>query len=423
MLALLVLAAGPCLAAAPPAAGQAAETCYRLDNGLRLIVRENPAAATVVAVAAIAATQADEPAGRGGLRRLLQLCLVASAKTESAPGVDVSGLTQPDYISISARGVDRNWRAVINVLTSVLSTSIFGKETIVGEQRILQRLVAADREVASTVARQAGLATLYPAAMGELRPAAAYTGVRPGVLAEFRNRVVRPNRMTIVVSGPVKADEVRAMVKGWAGALVPGPDQQPRTVFGGRPYAGVLRVKMGGTDSAVWVGARAPTPEDPAYPEAVVGMVLLARGMGSRLFVRLRDDLGLTYGSTGQVMASDVWPSMYVLTSCDAAQASKVTAEVRAELGKLADEEAQEGELTRARRRAEMDLERLRMSNWQTAHYLSSMATMAPGMFTGGKCWELLQDLEAVGPGRLRSFFERWWQAPSVVQVLADAGQ
>jgi len=314
--------------------------------------------------------------------------------------------------------VDRDWRAVVAALLRVLSSAHFDSETIAGQQRLLRRLVEAEREVAAAAAARAGLVALYPAARATVRPPVAYAPVAPSALEAFRREVVRPNRLTLVVSGPVPPEEVKRQVADATADWVPGPDPGPAPDPGPPPRTGPFRIEMVADESAVWVGCRGPRPDEEDYAAAVLGMEALARGMGARLFRRLRDDLGLVYGATGQVVAAASWPYMYVLATCEEGQAARVTAEIRAELAKLAAEELSSRELERARRLAGIELLRLRMSNWEAAQYLSSLAAIAPLSPASSGNWRLLDDLQGVGPARLRAFFERWWSHPTVVQVL-----
>lgn len=398
------------------------ETYLKLDNGLRLIVRENPGTATVAAVAALAVSYAEEPATGRGLRELLQLCVLASAPSSAEKGIVLDASTEPDCIVLSARGSDRHGKQVLQALLGLLGTSEFDKELIAGQQRLLRRLVEAQEEVASAAASRAGLAALYPAAADLLKPAAAYRPVAAAALTTFWRQVLKPNRLAIAVSGPLKTEEVRRAVEQATGAWVPGPDLTPPGPGRRGAARGIVRLHVGGEESAVWVGARGPRLDEEDYPVAIVAMMALAHGMGSRLFRRLRDELGTTYGVNGHVVAGQAWPHMYVIATCGAEDVGRVTAEIQRELERMAEEDLTAKELERARNMAVLNLEQVRMSNWQTVQYLGMLALLNPQAPAEGRAWAVLEEVARVEAMRLRRFFAEWWDRPSIVQVIGHGG-
>jgi predicted Zn-dependent peptidase len=171
-------------------------------------------------------------------------------------------------------------------------------------------------------------------------------------------------------------------------------------------------------ESVVFVGARAPKRTDDDYPTALVAMIGLAHGMGSRLFKRLRDELGLAYTVDGQVVNGSLWPYMFALVSCQGQNVNRVSSETTEELGRLSTGPLEPAEVDRARRFAQMELLRMRMSNAGAADFLSASVAFLPSLPPSGDLWSLADKVQAVGPDRLQAFFAHWWRAPSVVQVL-----
>jgi len=374
-------------------------------------------------VAALAVSQAEEPATGRGLRDLLQLCLLASASGSPNKGIVLDGSTEPDYIVLSARGSDRHGKEVLDALLGLLSTREFDRETVAGQQRLLRRLVEAEAEVASAVASRAGVAALYPAAADLVKPAAAYSPVPASTLTAFWRQVLKPNRLAIAVSGPVKTEEVRRAIEEAMGAWVPGPDLGPLRPGRRGASQGIVRLRMAGEESVVWLGARGPRPDEEDYPVAIVGMMALAHGLGSRLFRRLRDELGVSYAVGGHVVAGQSWPHMFVMATCEAGDVARVTAEIQGELERMAQEEVSLKELERARNMAVLDLQQVRMSNWRTAQYLATLALLSPQAVGEGRAWAVAEEVARVEAGQLRRFFARWWAQPSVVQVIGRSGQ
>lgn len=406
----------------PQTTGGCVERCIRLDNGLRLLVRENPRAATVAAAAALAVSYAEEPPAGRGLRELVQLCILASASPDPQRGIVLDANTEPDYMVFSARGSDRHGLEVLNALLELFGTRDFDTSLIAAQQVLLRRFAEAQEEVAAAVAKRAGLAALYPAAAELLKPAAAYRPVAATTLSAFWRQVLRPNRIALTVSGPVTMEQVRRVVEDVMGGWVPGPDLRPLR-SGGPVASGVVRLHVGGEESAVWVGARGPRPDEEDYPVALVGMIALAHGMGSRLFRRLRNELGLTYAVSGHVVAARSWPHMYMAATCEPANVARVCGVIQTELQRVAREGMAPKELERAKNMAVLNLQQVRMSNWQAAQYLSTLALLNPRAMSEEKPWAIVDDLRAVEAEQVREFFAKWWMRPSIVQVISRSGE
>ncbi|MCX7598215.1 MAG: insulinase family protein [Armatimonadetes bacterium] len=372
----------------------------------------------MAATAALALSQAEEPPAGHGLRELLQMCILASAPADPQKGIVLDAATEPDYIVFSARGSDRHGLHVVSALLRLFGPRDFGSDLITAQQSLLRRFAEAQQEIAAAVASRAGLAALYPDAANLLKPAAAYRPVAASTLSAFWRQALRPNRLAVAVSGPVSMEDVRRALEDVAGAWVPGPDIGPPPSGRRAHPQGIVRLRIGSEESAVWVGVRGPKPDDEDYPVAIVGMMALAHGMGSRLFRRLRDELGVTYAVSGRVVASRSWPHMYVAATCEAADTPRVSGEIQKELQRMAREDLSPKELERARNMAVLNLEQVRMSNWQAVHYLSTLALLNPSIMSDGRTWAIVEDVKTVDAGQVKEFFARWWDRPSVVQVI-----
>ncbi len=381
-------------------------------------MRNNPAASTVAATAAVRVGVTQEEPGRHGLRQLVQLCLVAQGDGGQDEGLGFSGYTEPDVLSVSVRGLADDGPAATKALIKTLVDPHFEAETIRVQQRLMIRQFQADQEVPISTARRAGLAALYPASAAALVPECANLVISPTALQDWLKAHVVPNRVTLAVSGRVDAAEIRRNVEEATATWLPGPEV-PAGGAGPAPAAvGSLRSDMIADESVVFIGARAPKRSDDDYPTSLVAMIGLAHGMGSRLFKRLRDDLGLAYTVDGQVVNGSLWPYMFVIATCTALNVNRVSSEATEELGRLSTESLEPAEIDRARRFADMELLRIRMSNAGAADFLSASVALLPSLPPSGDLWSLADKVQTVGPDRLQAFFARWWHAPSVVQVL-----
>ena len=298
------------------------------------------------------------------------MCLAAQGSGAEGEALSFTGYTEPDILSISVRGLADDAPAATRALVKALLDPHFDTETIRVQQRLMIRQYQAEQEVPVSAARRAGLAALYPASAAALIPECANLVISPTTLQAWLKGHVFPNRVTLAVSGRVDPAEIRRIVEEATATWLPGPESA----------TGMVRSEMSSDESVVFLGARAPKRTDEDYATSLVAMIGLAHGMGSRLFKRLRDDLGLAYTVDGQVVNGSLWPYMFVLVTCTTPNVDRVNSEVAEELGRLSTGPMEPAEIDRARRFADMELLRIRMSDAGTADFLSASVALLPSM-------------------------------------------
>jgi zinc protease len=413
------------LAQRPPwsqaAVAPSAVQSWQLDNGLRLCVRPAPTTASVAVVGFVTVSLAEEPPGREGVRDLLQLCLASAVPPAAArAGIVVAGQTQPDFVALGARGPESAWRLALATVLDLLFKAHFDALAIRTQQAILRRLEEVRAAQITTSAQRWGEESLYPVLVSRRQLGAAWAAFSPTSLAAFYQRYFVPNRVLLVVSGPLAPEEVYKEVAGATAALLPGQYAPSRGLLAAPAQEGRRRVVLGDSEAVVWVGARAPTPASPEYPVAVVAATALGEGMGSRLFRRLRDELGIAYTVEAQVMTRQLCPYMYVLCTCAAADLSRARSEMEEQLDLLAREPLGGEELERAREFAATQARLLELSNWDAAHYLGAMGLLAPGQPHASSAAVLAEEMRQVSAEQVQAFVRNWWSKRVVVEVTGQ---
>ncbi len=390
----------------------------QLDNGLRLVTRCDPSAATFAIAAAARLSAAEEAAGQEGLRELVELCLSSTGGEAASAGVLVEAQTRPDLVTITARAPGSLWQAATDAVIGRAFMAHFDSATIRAGQRTLGRLAEAQREMPLAVVERAGVEALYPASARHQEPTVARLLLAPAALERFYREHFVPNNIILVASGPVDAKALRTKVAAMTAELLPGKATGQRGVVAAPLRPGTRKLVMDGVDSAVWVGARAPRPGTREYRIAVVAMTLLANGMGSRLYRRLRDELSLAYLLGGQVMAGRLWPYMYVSCTCEAEKAGQALAEIEQELDRAAREDAADREIERAREVAATQLLALEMSNWRVVQYLSAVALLSEPPGRPESPSELAAQVRQVRKDQVREFVRDWWTLRATIQLV-----
>lgn len=389
----------------------------RLDNGLRLIVRHNPGAATVAVAGAVRVTAAQEPEGQEGLRQLVQLSLTGGA---ADAGVLTDTQTQGDFVSIMARAPDREAQAALKAVVDLALKAHFDSATIRGSQRVLERMAQAEQELALMAASRAGRENLYPAMARYADPRAARLLLAPSMVQRFYDQHFVPNNLVLVVSGPMDLKTARALVQEQTAGLLPGRSTEEIGVVSAPPRLGLHRMTMRGTDSVVWVGARAPEPGTRDYHVAAVTMAILGNGMGSRLYRRLREELRLAYMLGGQVMSGRLWPYMYVACTCDSVNVDRAREAIEGEVDRLSLERVSAAEIERAREVVATQLLSIEMSNSATAEYLAGAAVLGPASEPVVQPRELAAQIRQVHEEQVTDFAKEWWTRRVTVQLIGE---
>jgi predicted Zn-dependent peptidase len=177
---------------------------------------------------------------------------------------------------------------------------------------------------------------------------------------------------------------------------------------------------MKDTGSVVWFGARAPQPATPEYRIAIVAMTLLANGMGSRLYRRLREEQGIVYFVGGQVVAGKLWPHMFIWCTCNASQVEAARVEIEKQIERAGQETPSEQEIKRARDVAATQLLTLEMSNWQAVQYLGAMAVLGPPGELVLSARDLAEQIRQVTCEQVKEFVNQWWRRRVVVELLGE---
>ncbi|MEB3195674.1 MAG: pitrilysin family protein [Candidatus Sericytochromatia bacterium] len=285
-----------------------------LKNGLTLIVLENPGSQTVALDGFVWAGRTHDPAGKAGLAGAVaallkegtakrsKLALADDLERVSASLSYSRGLHVAD---IEGRTLAENLDVLLTAVAETLATPVFPESELKKFQaRAEAALKQAEDEPGTRVERAFGQ-LVYPVGH-PYRPldlseslAALRSLTRDDMLA-FHRRHYGPNTTTLVLVGRLKADQAAArletLLADWKAAelvrpAVAAPDR-------GRPTRVVVPMPDK-TNVEVRIGHATPlTRRHPDYHAAQLGNYVLGGDpLSSRLGLRLRDELGLTYGT------------------------------------------------------------------------------------------------------------------------------
>ncbi len=365
-----------------PAAGEIQK--FTLSNGVRLLVREDPRLPLVDIVATFKAGLLAETPETNGLTRLYAQTILKG--TESRTGEQIADAIEEaggsirsdagnNSFSVSVDVMKPDLKLGLELLSDVILHPAFPEKAVAREKEIQIAGIKSEEEQMTTVARNIMREALFPKhpyglrANGSVESVAALTREN---LTNFRGDYVAGENMVIAVFGDVKAEEVKAMVEKQfaemeAGKAVleelPQPvarvEEQDVEAFRDKSQA-VLMVGYLGSDMF----------DEDQYALQLIDEA--SSDLGSRFFIRIREDLGMAYFVGSSQTAGLVRGPFVFYVGTSPKDLPKVKAELMDEIGKLAGDGLTKEELARAKEKL---IGSLAIRNQSNGAYASSAAT------------------------------------------------
>jgi zinc protease len=333
---------------------------FDLPNGLRLLVREDPKLPVVDFRVMLKGGVIAESEANNGITRLTARMLLKGTKTRTAEqiaetmesvGGDISYFAGNNSFGVSAESLSEDFDRGLEVLTDVLQNPTFPEDMLDRERAVQISEFKAEQDKILRQGQQLLRETMYrqhPYRLNVLGKPDTLTKITRADLADFHRRFIVPNNIVLTVFGNVNADEVRKKVEAKFGKMKSVKLEFPRTgpetlqtdarkIETAPKEQAVLLIGYSGVD--IFNKDRfALELLDEAYS-----------GMGSRLFLRIRDELGLCYyvGASDLVGLDPGYFAFYVGTTPE--NVGTCEQEIFAELNKLKADGLSEEEITRAK--------------------------------------------------------------------------
>jgi zinc protease len=334
-----------------------------LSNGLRLLVREDPRLPLVSMAAVFRGGLLAETSATNGITRLLAKTLLKGTTTRTAEqiadtieavGGSIGSDAGNNSFSVAVDVTQPDLRLGLELLADVLLNATLPDAALEREREVQLAGIKEDEEQLTTVARnilREALFREHPYALRGKGSAESVANLTRQHLLAFRDAYLVARNGVISVFGNVKADEVRelfesALGKMKAGQLAltaaPQPAPLPGTVTVERlkeKAQGVLMVGFRGADLF---------SEDRSALELIDEA---SSDLGSRFFVRIREEMGLAY-FVGASQMQGLVPGLFLFyLGTDPQKIEPVQAALLEEIGKLATEGLSEVELARAKKK------------------------------------------------------------------------
>lgn len=279
-----------------------------LDNGIVVLVVENPVADIVSARLFVRAGTSYEPRSQAGLFALLTSLLtkgsdrfssMAIAEQVESLGASLSSDTSSDYSLLSLKTVSADFEDILALAAHLLQCPTFPEAELELERRLTLQSIRSMQEQPFTVAYNALRAALYgdhPYALPGIGTAETVAQLTRDDLLTTHETYFRPDNLVVAISGRITqaeaVDRVQAHLGHWRAPATPIPtiDYPPL------PPGGIWGAVPQDTNQAiVMVGYQAPPVKHPDYAPLKLLSTYLGNGLSSRLFVELREKRGLAY--------------------------------------------------------------------------------------------------------------------------------
>lgn len=278
-----------------------------LDNGIRLIVQENHSMPTIsTAVFFIGGRRVETSAGAG------LSALARNLMTKGAGELDARALAdQLEYYGIVAypvRGYDtagirmktlsRHFDRALGLVSSIILEPSFGEGEFEKEKgNLLEEIVRQKDNTLSYCLDMCHQLVFedHPYGFPALGTEESVASLKSSDVRDYYMHVFSPDRMVISVAGDIKAEEAKEKVEKYFSSMVsrpfsedPGPVKNPIKNVRERQESSEKQ------QVAISIGFQGPDVLDEDFCSfRVLNQVL--SGMGSRLFIELRDKMGLAY--------------------------------------------------------------------------------------------------------------------------------
>jgi zinc protease len=362
-----------------------------LPNGMVVLVRESHAAAVVAVSLMVRADTAAETDTTAGITNFLHRGMVKGTRKHTAVQLvevaeeiggrlDASG--DADVGEIRGQALARHWESLLSLLAEVALEPTLPPSEIERERRLILDQIQTRDDTPLPVAMDTLARDLYgahPYARPSVGHRASVGGLtRETLLARYRE-IYQGHRLVLAVSGDVNPGRVLRRVDRLFGKLPAGVPPGPSSPPDPTPTGERRLMERPGQQAQIVVGYLGPRLSERDYASVKILAAVLGGGIGSRLFIEVREKRGLAY-SLGVVNASRVGPAAFVSYLGTAPQnAQDAETALLREIERVRTEPVTEDELARAKAYVLGTLAMDRRTNARQAWYLSFFETVGAG--------------------------------------------
>ena len=403
---------------------------FELSNGLRLLVREDGRLPLVSMVAVFRGGLLAETPASNGLTRLMSKVLLKGTTTRTAEQIAdtieaVGGNLGSDAgnnsfsVSLDVTAPDLHLGA--ELLSDILLHANMPEKAVAREKEVQLAAIRDEEEHLTTVARNILRGALFPGHPYALRAKGTPEAVRRLTqqdLLAFRDRYLVGRNGVISVFGNVQAEEVRQLFEQLLAGMPPGelaltaaPASPPLTKT---VELEELKEKTQGVLMVGFRGADMFSPD--RYALELIDEA--SSDLGSRFFVRIREEMGLAY-YVGASQMQGLVPGLFAFyLGTDPEKLEAVQAALLDEIGKLARAGLTSLELARAKKKL-IGQQRIANQSNDSFGYMAALDELYGLGFQHHQ--KLEQEIEAITVAQIKQVAAKYFQQPYVLATVRPA--
>ena len=310
-----------------------------LPNGLTVLSEHMPGVRSVSFGAWVRAASVHEAPERLGVSHLLEHMVFKGTERRSAKqialelealGGSLDAYTSREHTVYQARVLDEHLTQAADVIADIVFHPLIRTTDLALERKVVLEEIGMVEDTPDDLVFELHNEMLwaghpYGHSILGTRESVRHLGVR--ALRELHDRAYHPPQLVVAAAGNVEhARLIDALEQtGWA-AIPRGRDDRlaAPAIANNAASGGVKHIPREGVQTHIVLGTRALPYADPRRYALVLLSMLLGGGMSSRLFQRVREELGLAYSvySYQQFYADTGTQGVYVATAPDTAHAA-----------------------------------------------------------------------------------------------------
>ena len=402
----------------------------KASNGLTLILKENHSTPIIsLALYARGGLYTEEEPHQGITGFMQRMLMKGTARRDAETiaadleylGASMSPFTGKDVFGVSLTSLSKHFLSALEVFTDCLSSPTMPRENADRERTVILSDIEKRKDDTLSYCLE-----LCERALFEGHPyrfpisgrAESLKSVTVDDLRAWHDRLYRADRMVVAVVGDFELARMREVLLETLGGLPPSSEALPGYPVP-RPFSGLreIRETLDKRQVAVALGFQGPAFPHPDYPAFDVLDHLLS-GMGSRLFIELRDKQGLGYVVSSSFESRRDIGAFKIYIATREERRERARQAMLEQLARLREEPVSDEEMARARQYM-LGLQEIALQrNGAQASRLAYYEIMGLG-------WNLIETYPAciagVGAGDVRRVAERYLdlERHAVAEILA----
>lgn len=333
-----------------------------LKNGCKLIIRENHNLPLVaICAAALGGTKYETPAINGISELASRLitkgtqkrnAITIAREIENTAGY-VDGFSGRNTIGLKSKFLSDHVKNGIEIFCDILTNPSFAPHEFENEKRLQIHAIKDQEDALASVAFANFLKTLFPNhpyGLRQLGSIESVSNLTPAKVKKFYKNMIQGVRTTISVVGDVNTNEIKELLEINLKDLKRGSRIRHHTELDPKPreIRSCEVIKKEKQQAHIVLGFQGTTFKDPdRYAMILLNNILV--GQGGRLFLELRDKMGLAY-SVNSMTVEGTDPGFFaVYIGTEPKKINKAIGGIKNELRKITSELVSKAEIERAK--------------------------------------------------------------------------